>query len=133
MAKKATSSSKKTATKKTAEKKPASKKTAVKKTIRKTGTVKVEAEKASGGAVTTVIAQCDVGWGNAVYLRGEGGGLSWEKGVPMEHTDEGWLWSTQSATAPITYKCLRNDEAWADGENLTVLVGGTSVCSPAFP
>ena len=34
--------------------------------------------------VTTITALVDVGFGNTLYLRGEGPGLSWEKGVPMK-------------------------------------------------
>ncbi|MGF1483404.1 MAG: hypothetical protein ACFBZ8_03465 [Opitutales bacterium] len=125
----------KKASKKAAKKKAAPKKTAVKQTVPKKVAVKktAPAAVAKKAPVTTVIAQCDVGWGNAVYLRGEGGGLSWEKGVPMEHTDEGWIWSSQSVTGSITFKFLRNDETWSDGEDLTVLAGGTSVSSPGFP
>jgi len=54
----------------------------------------------ASGPVTTVIAQADVGWGNHIYLRGEGGGLSWEKGVMMDCREGNeWVWSTNSAAS----------------------------------
>jgi len=87
----------------------------------------------ASGPVTTVIAQADVGWGNHIYLRGEGGGLSWEKGVMMDCREGNeWVWSTNSAANGLTFKFLLNDEIWAEGEDLTVPAGGTSVSSPAF-
>src|SRR5690606_12500637 len=33
---------------------------------------------------TVIVAKIDVGFGNALYLRGDGPGLSWSKGVPMD-------------------------------------------------
>jgi hypothetical protein len=134
MAKKASSPAKKSASKAT-KKAPVKKKGAAKKatTARKQVTPAKGAAPAAGAApVTTIIAQVDVGWGNAVYLRGEGGGLSWEKGVPMDYSEDGWIWSTNSVSEPITFKFLRNDEEWAEGDDLTVAPGGTSLSSPSF-
>src|SRR5687768_1849243 len=39
---------------------------------------------ASKPVQTTISARIDVGFGNALFLRGEGAGLSWEKGLSME-------------------------------------------------
>ena len=118
---------------KPAAKNATAKKTAVKKKTALKGAAAKAAKKTSGGKTTTVIAQVDVGWGNHLYLRGEGGGLSWEKGVLMDCRDGNeWIWSTTSAGKGLTFKFLKNDEVWADGEDLTVPAGGTSVSSPAF-
>ncbi len=141
---------KKAATKKTAAKKAATKKTATKKAVKKV------ARKTAGGALsqppfvgnkmglpprpaadrepqlTTVIAKVDVGWGNSVYIRGEGGGLSWNSGRLMDWNNDSWTWSTTAAVTGLTFKFILNDEQWAEGENLTVPSGGTSVSTPEF-
>ena len=128
---------KKTAAKK-AVKKVATKKVAAKKAVKKTATKKTPAKKTASVAkkaaapLTTVIAKVDIGWGNNLYLRGEGGGLSWEKGTLMDCVDGDWTWSTASATDGLVFKFLIGDEIWAEGENLTVAAGGTSVSSPTF-
>jgi len=55
----------------------------------------------------------DVGFGNAIFLRGQGSGLTWEHGVPLSCVDGGtWRWS-QTAASPITFKVLLNDQVWS--------------------
>ena len=52
-----------------------------------------------------------VGIGNKLYLRGEGPGLSWDKGVPLQFVSIGrWRWETGDASAPITCKVYKNDK-----------------------
>ncbi|MEM9227635.1 MAG: hypothetical protein AAGA45_06675 [Verrucomicrobiota bacterium] len=121
---------KKAATKKTATKKVAVKKAPAKKAVKKVA--KKKATKKSAAPLTTVIAKVDIGWGKQLYLRGEGAGLSWDKGVLMDWVDGDWSWSTASATQGLVFKFLIDDEIWAEGENLTVAAGGTSVSSPSF-
>ena len=49
---------------------------------------------AVAGDVTTIEVKLDVGFGNAVFLRGQGGGLTWEHGVPLSCVDgKTWRWS----------------------------------------
>ena len=117
---------KKAPVKKAAVKKAAIKKVAVKKTAKKKVAAKAPAP------LTTIVAQTDVGWGNSIYLRGEGGGLSWEKGTLMDWVDGAWSWSTTSAKSGITFKFLINDEVWSLGEDLSVASGGTSISAPQF-
>lgn len=142
---------KKTASKKTAVKKTATKKTAVKKTAAKKTTKNAASNgvsqppfvgnkmglpprpaAANDPQLTTVIAKVDVGWGNSVYIRGEGGGLSWNRGRLMDWSNDSWTWSTTAAVTGLTFKFILNDEQWAEGENLTVPCGGTSVSTPSF-
>ena len=81
---------------------------------------------------TTIVANVDVGFGNSLFIRGEGAGLSWEKGTALENISPyEWSFST-GAKGPITFKFLINDEIWAEGENLTVAAGNSSISSPAF-
>lgn len=114
-----------------ATKKDSDKSTAAKsKTIEKTEAKK---QKTAAGHVTTVIAKLDVGYGNNLYIRGEGAELNWEKGILMENTgSDEWSWSTGLAAGEIAFKFLINDEIWSTGENFTVAAGDTSISSPTF-
>ncbi|WOO42547.1 hypothetical protein [Rubellicoccus peritrichatus] len=124
---------KKAAVKKTAAKKVATKKVAAKKTAAKKAPAKKKASAAKAPApLTTIVAQTDVGFGNSIYIRGEGGGLSWEAGTLMDWVDGAWTWSTTAAVDGITFKFILNDESWAEGENSSVAAGSISTSSPAF-
>ena len=77
-------------------------------------------------AITIVIAKVDVGYGNSLYIRGEGANLSWEKGILMENAgDDEWSWSTSSVPDQLVFKFLVNDEIWSAGDNFTIVVGET--------
>jgi len=96
------------------------------------GSRKVSAEKPAA-APTRIMAHVDVGLGNTLFLRGEGGGLSWERGVPMECIGGNcWSWSAESVVQDITFKVLINDQQWSAGDNLTVAQGQTATFIPAF-
>ncbi len=114
---------KKVVAKKVAAKKaPAAKKVAAKKVAPAKTVVK-----------TSIIARVDVGFGNSLYVRGEGAGLSWDKGVQLDNVSPyEWVFSSTQAKGDLTFKFLINDEVWAEGEDLTVAKGGTSISSPVF-
>ncbi|HTB64400.1 MAG TPA: hypothetical protein VK737_12520 [Opitutales bacterium] len=81
-----------------------------------------------------IVAKVDVGWGNTVYLRGVGGGLSWDVGVPMTClVDDEWVWSYCEENPPREIKFLRNDTDWAVGDNQVVLFEKVQWCVPRFP
>ncbi len=122
---------KKTETAVAAEKKPA-KKTAVKKCATKK-VAKKSCKCASKAKVTRIIAKFDAGWGNQLFIRGLGGSLDWEKGVPMQNVggDE-WLWEQLVSCDSVAFKLLLNDQVWADGEDVTVISGDTVICRPSF-
>ncbi len=82
---------------------------------------------------TTISAQIDVGFGNTLFIRGEGQGLSWEAGVAMESVgDSQWSISLPSVSAPVVFKLLINDQIWSVGENFVAEPGSSLVVSPAF-
>ena len=84
-------------------------------------------------ALTRVLAYIDVGHGNTLFLRGEGPGLSWETGVPMQWVGGGcWSWSAESAGQDVTFKVLINDQHWSGGDNRTVAPGETASFTPTF-
>ncbi len=69
-----------------------------------------EAAASSDGA-TRLLATAYIGIGNKLFIRGDGPGLSWDKGVPMQFVSIGkWGWATDDATAPIACKLYKNDE-----------------------
>jgi D-alanyl-D-alanine carboxypeptidase len=133
----------KKAAKKVAVKKAPAKKVAAKKAPAKKVAPAVPAKPAKKAAVkkaaakkvakTSIIARVDVGFGNSLYVRGQGAGLSWDQGVLLDNVSPyEWTFSSTQAKGDVTFKFLINDEAWADGENLTVAAGGTSISSPVF-
>jgi hypothetical protein len=90
------------------------------------------ASTAPPGDVTTIDVKLDVGFGNAVFLRGQGGGLTWERGVPLSCVDgKTWRWSGK-VKDPITFKPLINDKIWSAGSDLTVKPGQKVEVKPVF-
>jgi hypothetical protein len=74
---------------------------------------KTESAASSDGA-TRLLATAYIGIGNKLFIRGDGPGLSWDKGVPMQFVSIGkWGWATHDATAPVTCKLYKNDETAA--------------------
>jgi hypothetical protein len=70
----------------------------------------VERTLTSDGA-TRLLATAYIGIGNRLFIRGEGPGLSWDKGVPLQFVSIGkWRWETNEATGPVRYKLYKNDE-----------------------
>ena len=83
--------------------------------------------------LTIVAASLDPTSGNVPFIRGQGEGLSWDKGRPLSYLDEGtWVWSTRQSGDPLVFKLLLNDEIWAEGEDLVVQPGTTIDVAPVF-
>jgi len=101
---------------------PAKKKTAAK---RKTSS--------KSAKVTTIRAHVDIGWGNRLFIRGNGAGLKWEIGQEMDWSDGNWTWSTANANGEgIEFKFLINDEVWSEGGNLVISSGESYTTTPEF-
>jgi hypothetical protein len=95
--------------------------------------VKKPAASAPSAAPTVIKAEIDVGFGNTLYLRGDGPGLSWNKGVPLDCTaGDLWVITISGAKSPITFKVLLNDETWSKGEDYTAAPGLTTSLIPVF-
>jgi hypothetical protein len=83
--------------------------------------------------VSTVVAKIDIGFGNALFLRGDGPGLSWDRGVPMINmSSDEWVWATKDAAAPFEAKVLVNDCLWSIDANSTIAPGSRTVIYPTF-
>jgi hypothetical protein len=84
-------------------------------------------------ADTTIIAKIDVGFGNALYLRGEGPGLNWAQGVVMTClADDQWRITLGESARPITFKFMLNDVTWSTGPDYVASPGETITLTPQF-
>lgn len=94
--------------------------------------VRKPATTATKPAVATIEAKIDVGFGNNLFLRGQGAGLSWERGTPLACVDgQTWRW-TAPVTDKLTFKLLLNDAVWAQGEDLVITPGKQLEVAPRF-
>lgn len=83
--------------------------------------------------VTTINARIDIGFGNALYIRGEGPGLNWDEGVVMECvTDDHWKLELTESARPVFFKLLINDLNWSTGTDFTVAPGDAVTVKPVF-
>jgi len=91
------------------------------------------ASSASEPVLTRIVAQIDAGFGNAIYIRGEGPGLSWDSGVPLTCVGaEEWQFTVGSASKPFAFKLLVNDVTWSTGADLTIRPGEKLTVTPTF-
>ena len=82
---------------------------------------------------TYISAKVDIGFGNHLYVRGEGAGLSWDKGLPMDCSSNVlWNATLTGATAPIIFKVLVNDLTWSTGKDYVVEPGQSVTIAPTF-
>ena len=108
-----------------------------KKTLTKTASVAAAPAKTgsngqNGSKSVTIEAKVDVGFGNTLYLRGEGHGLSWTQGIPLTCVDSStWAWSGEASDS-LKFKLLLNDSVWAKGEDLVAEPGAKLQITPAF-
>jgi hypothetical protein len=91
----------------------------------------IRAKPASG--TTSVIANVMIGIGNKPFLRGEGPGLSWDEGVPMNFIEIGkWSWSPPRKNASLTVQLYRNDEDPDQSGKIEVKAGDKIEINPDF-
>ncbi len=82
---------------------------------------------------TRISALYDVGFGNSLYIRGEGPGLSWDKGLLMTCVGTAkWQITLGEAARPFTFKFLVNDVTWSTGPDFVADSGSTVTVTPEF-
>tara|TARA_B100001057_G_scaffold151404_1_gene151369 strand:- start:2311 stop:3744 length:1434 start_codon:yes stop_codon:yes gene_type:complete len=92
-----------------------------------------EKPKSSKTGSTSVVANVMIGIGNKPYLRGEGAGLSWDEGVPMNFIEIGkWAWTPTRKNAALTVQVYRNDEDPDNGGKIEVKSGEEIEITPDF-
>ena len=90
-------------------------------------------ELGSSEHITEVAARINVGFGNSLFIRGQGAGLSWDKGVPLVCEDAStWVWSTRQPRDKVTFKLLLNDTVWAQGNDVILEPGRRIELRPQF-
>jgi hypothetical protein len=64
----------------------------------------------SSDGVTRLLVTAYIGIGNRLFIRGEGPGLSWEKGLPLQFVSIGkWRWETSDSPPRVSFKLYKND------------------------
>ena len=82
---------------------------------------------------TRIAARIDVGFGNALYMRGEGAGLSWDRGLLLSCVaDDLWEIVLGESAQPILFKFLVNDLSWSVGPDYSVAAGTSVTLTPEF-
>jgi len=86
---------------------------------------------ADGHTRLTVVSY--IGIGNKLHIRGDGAGLNWGKGLPLQFVSIGrWRWETDKATAPVSCRIYKNDKLEAPIGPLTLLPGTEQEVSVMF-
>ena len=74
-----------------------------------------------------------IGIGHKPFLRGEGPGLSWDEGVPMNFIEIGkWAWSPPRKNAALTVQLYRNDDDPDKSGKIEVKAGEKIEITPDF-
>ena len=118
---------------KTAQKNPIELKAQQQESPRMAATVTNPAEKKKGASTTRVIVKYDVGFGNALYIRGKGANLNWNKGIMLQNVkpDE-WHWEIDIPFNACEFKVLINDSEYEIGGNHPLTAGSSIQYSPKF-
>jgi hypothetical protein len=82
---------------------------------------------------TTINARVDVGFGNLLFIRGEGPGLSWDRGISMDCIEADlWRIVLPESARGHTFKFLVNDLTWSTGSDFTATSGSSATHTPEF-
>ena len=93
----------------------------------------VKRARPAGPQPTVIQANVDIGFGNTLYVRGEGPGLSWDRGTIMDCVkDDLWAFTIEAAARPIIFKFLVNDETWCTGDDYVVEPGNKITLVPTL-
>jgi hypothetical protein len=98
---------------------------------------------AAGGAVekigfglelhSTVVAALELGANNAVFIRGRGCGLRWDRGQPLTRLGpRRWVWTADPCEERIEFWLLLDDQVWARGKTSVLDPGCTIEIAPDF-
>ena len=72
-------------------------------------------------------------WAILLAIRGQGAGLSWDKGVALKNlsADE-WVWETDASFKDCEFKVLLNDQRYEEGENHRLKKGKICITPRGF-
>lgn len=82
---------------------------------------------------TQLVIKFDPGSKNHLYLRGSGGPLTWDHGLPLKRKGvETWTWETRCHFDQAEFKILVNDLHFENGKNHVISHGETLTLKPIF-
>jgi hypothetical protein len=80
-----------------------------------------------------VLVHLELGTNNAVFIRGQGGGLNWEAGQALTQLEQGtWIWWTDLKSESVEFQLLLDDLVWERGHPHVLEPGHTIHISPDF-
>ncbi len=93
----------------------------------------VSAPAKSPRRVTKIAARIDIGFGNTLFIRGEGPGLSWDRGTALDClADDLWSITLPAGDDDVIFKFLVNDLSWSSGSDYVVASGASVELVPSF-
>jgi hypothetical protein len=79
------------------------------------------------------VVDVDLGADNALFIRGDGAGLRWDRGQPLSCVGpRTWAWSPATSGDKLEFQLLLNDEVWARGDKVLLEPGKTIEITPDF-
>jgi hypothetical protein len=85
-------------------------------------------------AKSRIVVYGPAGSTEPIYLRGEGAGLSWNKGLKLDHkAGNEWIWETYEPINRTEFKVLIDDKLWEEGPNHVLEPGHTVEYTAKFP
>jgi hypothetical protein len=82
----------------------------------------------SADGATRITVTAYIGIGNRLFIRGDGPGLSWDKGIPLQFVSIGkWRWETMDADKPVSFKLYKNDDVESTHRKHAPLEPGSQV------
>jgi len=84
-------------------------------------------------APTYITALIDVGFGNTLYVRGQGSGLSWDSGLQLKNeSTSNWSIVLPASRDQVVFKLLINDQTWNLGDDYSASPGSHVTVTPLF-
>jgi hypothetical protein len=82
---------------------------------------------------TIIEAHVELGLHFNLFVRGQGGGLTWEKGTPLAHVNpHTWIWAQARLHGRVVFQLLLDDLVWARGPNRVLEAGRRIEVAPDF-
>jgi hypothetical protein len=82
---------------------------------------------------TVVAVDLELGANNAVFIRGKGCGLRWDRGQPLTCLGpRRWVWSAGPSEERVEFGLLLDDQVWARGEKMVLDPGRSIEITPDF-
>jgi len=79
----------------------------------------------SSDGATRLVVTSYIGIGNKLFLRGEGPGLSWDHGQPLDFVSIGkWRWQSSELTGSVKVRLFKNDRVECPGLGVILLEPG---------